>query len=65
MTTVPTASAAGPPLSPDLGPAALDRPAGRTGARRDPLAEGQRLARLNGLQFPITYATSIPVALSL
>jgi hypothetical protein len=65
MTTLATApSAADLIAQPDVGPSALGRPASQAGTRQDQLAEHQRLARLTGLLFIITYLTSIPAALS-
>lgn len=54
-----TASASDPGLlsQPDTGQ-------GAAGTRQDELAQDQRLARLTGLLFLVTYATSIPAALS-
>ncbi len=65
MTTLATAASAADPIArPDLGRGAVDGSAGQIGFRQDQLAEDQRLARLTGLLFLITYATSIPAALS-
>lgn len=65
MTTLAApASAADVIAQTDVGPNASGRLSSQTGSRQVRLAEDQRLARLTGLLFLITYATSIPAALS-
>jgi hypothetical protein len=65
MTTMTTSASAADLLSqPDIGQGVVGRPAVQTGIRQDQLAQDQRLARLTGLLFIITYATSIPAALA-
>ena len=65
MTTLATAASAADLIAgPDVGRGAVNGSAGQTGSRQNQLAEDQRLARLTGLLFLITYATSIPAALS-
>lgn len=61
---ITSASAAGLPPQAVISQGATARSAGQTGFRQDQLAEDQRLARLTGLLFLITYATSIPATLS-